>query len=261
MKLLVTCLTNVVISGFGVAAFAQAPPPPPPMKPGTQQPAVQPGQQPAAVPCPQLVVQGPGRSVRDGEQISFAANIGGGDPNVQPVFNWSISSGTIVNGQGTRTIQVDSTGAGNDRQITADLLIGGYSFECRNSATATVPVAAPAKKVDEFGDLPAQDESGKLDSIVNYLNQAPDRIYVIGYAGRNNVRGYASDVLRRMKAYTTGKAPADRVVMIDGGFREQPAYEIWVVPIGAEPPRPSPTIDRKDIVYPKPPPRTPVKKP
>lgn len=244
---------------FAISAVAQTPPPPQPKKdpPTSQQPAV-----PTVIPCPQFKVQGPNRPMRDGEQIGFVANVTGGDPKVQPIYSWSISSGVILGGQGTRNISVDSTGSGADRQIVADILVGGYSVECSNQASATVLIAAPANKVDEFGDLPEKDETGKLDSIVNYLGQSPDRVYLIGYAGRNNVRGYAGEVLRRMKAYIAKSgAVYNRVIAIDGGFRDLPAYEIWIVPNGAIPPRPSPTVDRNDIVYPKPPPRTRVKKP
>lgn len=261
MKKLVISLLPAVLGLCSAAAFAQTPPT---GKPNPPQPTNQPAQTqpatPAVIPCPQIQIQGPNRPMKDGEPLTVAANIGGGDPNVQPIYSWSISSGTITSGQGTRNITVDSTGAGSDRQIIADLIVGGYGFECTNRATVTIPVAAPAKKVDEFGDLPEKDEAGKLNSIVNYLAQAPDRIYIIGYAGRNNVRGYAADVLRRMKAYLTkAGTPYDRVAAIDGGFKEQPNYEIWVVPIGADAPRPTPTVDRKDIVFPKPTP--PAKKP
>lgn len=264
MKKFISGLAPFSLSIFAIATFGQKPPQQPPgqPQPQPQPPQVQPVVQPPVVQCPQIQVQvGNPRILRDGEQVVFAANVGGGDPNVQPIYNWSVSSGAIVSGQGTRNITVDSTGAGNDRQIIADLLMSGYSYECNVRANATVQVAAPAKKVDEFGDLPQQDEEGKLGSIINYLSQGtPDRVYIIGYAGRNNVRGYASDVLRRMKAFIAKAGPADRVVAVDGGFREQPAYEIWVVPIGAESPKATPTIDRKDIVYPKPAPKTPAAK-
>jgi hypothetical protein len=261
-KLLIGVLPAIfALCGSTVTAQAQPgkPPQPPPNQPVTTQPAI-----PAVIPCPQIQLQGPNRTMKDGEQLTFAANIGGGDPNVQPIYSWSVSSGAITSGQGSRNITVDSTGAGNDRQIIADLLIGGYGYECNSRATVTVPVAAPAKKVDEFGDLPEKDEAGKLDSIVNYLAQAPDRVYIIGYAGRNNVRGYAADVLRKMKAYINKAGTGgDRVAAIDGGFKEQPNYEIWVVPIGADSPRPTPTVDRKDIIYPKPTPaaKKPATKP
>ena len=258
-KLAYGLLTALVLT-MSVSMFAQQPPPP--QKPPPPMPVQPPPPVAVAIPCPQFQVQGPNRPMRDGEQVNFAANVGGGDPKVQPIYSWSISTGTIISGQGTRSIVVDSTGAGNEREIIADLLVGGYSYECTNRAASTAKIAAPANKVDEFGDLPEKDEAGKLDSIIKFLAQSPDRVFLVGYAGRTNVRGYASDVLRRMRAYMAKSGVAnDRVVVVDGGFRETPAYEIWVVPIGAENPRSTPTIDRKDIVYPKPPPQTPVKKP
>lgn len=271
MKKYISGLVPIAALFFGVTAFAQAPPPP---KPQQNPPQGQPQQQqqppqPAVIPCPQLNVQVANpRIMRDGERVVFAANLAGGDPRVMPIFSWSVSSGTILNGQGTRNITVDSTGSGNDRQIVADLLIAGYSYECNVRSTATVQVAGLPQKVDEFGDLPEVDEAGKLNSIVNYLAQGtPDRVYIIGYAGRNNVRGYAADVLRRMRAFLQkAAAPMDKVIAMDGGFREQPGYEIWIAPMGSDAPRATPTIDRKDIVYPAPPPRTqpaktPAKKP
>ncbi len=245
------------------SAYAQTPPSqrpqPQPQNPKQDQP--QQPTQPVVIPCPQMNIQPPGRIMKDGEPITFTVNIGGGDPKVQPIYSWSVSAGTIVNGQGTRSISVDSTGAGEYRSIIADLLVGGYGYECNNRVTSTVQVAAPSKKVDEFGDLPAQDEAGKMDSIVNYLQQSPDRVWIIGYAGRNNVRGYAADVLRRMRSYLA-KTPgiAERVSAVDGGFREEPSYEIWVVPVGSDQPRATPTVSRNEIVYPKTPPKTPTTK-
>ncbi len=258
MRKLLTTIFPAILGLCTVTAMAQVPPPPKPPQPVVTQPPV--------APCPQIQVQGPNRPMREGEQVGFAVNISGGDPGVQPIYSWAISSGTIIGGQGTRNIAVDSAGTGVDRQITADLLVGGYAPECTISAKATVAVAGPAKKVDEFGDLIEKDEAGKLDSVITYVNQNPDRVYIIGYAGRSNVRGYASNVLRRMRAYIAKSGvTSDRVAAVDGGFREEPTYEFWIVPVGAEAPRPSPTIERKDIVYPKTPPPAPktppIKKP
>jgi hypothetical protein len=40
---------------------------------------------------------------------------------------------------------------------------------------------------------------------------------------------------------------AARIVTIDGGYREQPTTEFWIVPDGASPPQPSPTIAPSEI--------------
>ena len=37
---------------------------------------------------------------------------------------------------------------------------------------------------------------------------------------------------------------AVRIVSVDGGYRERPAFELWLVPSGAQLPTPTPTIKR-----------------
>ncbi len=192
--------------------------------------------------------------VRDGQIISFGGNIAGGDPKVQPTILWSLSAGAINEGQGTRRITVDTTGAGDtpDREVKADLWVGGYSPECVLQATTTVKVIAPAKKFGEFGELPAETVSFHLKTLAEFMAQSTDNVYIIGYAGRNSERGYTSNALRQLRTELTaaGVSPR-RISAVDGGFHEEPLFDFWMVPAGSQPPRPSPTVDRKDIVYPR----------
>jgi hypothetical protein len=41
----------------------------------------------------------------------------------------------------------------------------------------------------------------------------------------------------------------DRIILIDGGFRENNEAEIWLVPKDALLPRPTPSIDEKDVKF------------
>ncbi len=43
--------------------------------------------------------------------------------------------------------------------------------------------------------------------------------------------------------------PKDRFQLIDGGYDLGYRVEFWVLPIGAEPPKPSPTLERKDVEF------------
>jgi hypothetical protein len=222
---------------------------------------------PASSPCPKIEFQGQApQMVRDGQPLTFGVNIAGGDPDVAPTIVWNVSAGSIKDGQGTRRIEVDSTGAGPDRQIIADVWVGGFAPECSNQATVAVKIVGHAIKIDEFGSLDPEKENERLAEIAAAVSQSSDNVYVVAYSGRSSVRGFAANALRRMKAQLTNVGiPAQRVGNIDGGFREDAAYEVWIVPEGAEPPRPTPTVDRKEIVYASPTPtRTPkmtVKKP
>jgi hypothetical protein len=199
--------------------------------------------------------------VRDGQTITFALNITGGDPRIQPTILWSTSAGIITEGQGTRRITVDSTGAGEtpDREIKADIWVGGYSADCVLQASAAVKVIGSTKKFGEFGDLPAETVTFHLKTLAAFLSKSDDNVYIIGYAGRKSERGFVANALRRMRGELTAEGVSPRRInAVDGGFREEPLFDFWIVPNGAEPPRPAPTIDRKEIVYPK---STPAKKP
>ncbi len=226
------------------------------------------GQQPAenaekkqaehvAATCPKLGVKSATpQFIREGSPVTFAAEIAGGDPNVSPTILWSLSAGMIKADQG-RHIEVDSTGAGSTRNITANLWVGGYAPDCATSASASVRVVPPAALADEFGEIAADKEKERLDNAAFRAAELNDRLSVIVYAGRTSVRGYTYSALKRIgsELVKTGLRP-DRVVTTDGGFREQPAVELWIVPDGAEQPKPTPTVDRREIVYPKPVPKT-----
>lgn len=214
----------------------------------------------AASACPKFELRGVGnRIVREGEQIGMSVAVTGGDGTVSPTFVWSTSAGIIATGQGTRSITIDSTGASIDRQITASLWVSGYPVECPAQFSETVKVAGPARKVDEFAELTADLENDHIKILTDSMYGMNDNVFVIVYAGRNSVRGYANVALKRIKAQIVANGvTSDRIGIIDGGFREEPAFELWIVPVGADMPKATPTIKAKDIIYPK---TMPAKKP
>lgn len=211
-------------------------------------------------PCPQFELRAPQQRIfKDGEQIGFAIVLAGGDPTAVPTIVWSSSAGTIVSGQGTRNARLDTTGAGVERQIRADVWVGGFAAECSLQASATVQIAPPPSKLSEFGELSLDKENEELANLTTAIASGNDNAYVFGYAGRKSPRGYTSAVLKRLKAQLLANGISyERLAFIDGGFREEPAVELWIVPVGADPPRAKPTVNAKEIVFPKP---SPTKKP
>ena len=231
----------------GASAQDTPPPPPPSEKPANED-------SPSVDPCPKIVLKAPKQPVRDGASIRLTANLTGGDKKVTAIFDWSISAGIIRSGQGTPTIEVDTSGAGGDRAIYATLLIGGYSGECSSSENVVIAVAGPARMIDEFGALPEGELGSKIQSMITSV-PADEQVHIIGYAGRKDARGFASSTLRQIRsAAIKAGIPSDRVATIDGGYREESAFEFWVVPPGAEPPSPSPTVNAREIVFAKTPP-------
>lgn len=90
-----------------------------------------------------------------------------------------------------------------------------------------------------------------LDNLsVELQNQPEMRGYIIVYAPSV---GSKSDTARahaaRMKKFLVESRAlkAERIIFVDGGFREKLSYEMWLVPQGAELPVARPTASRKDV--------------
>ena len=215
------------------------------------------GETPAA--CPSVDVSC-ADTARAGDPVTFTANISGMPPNVTPTFNWTVSAGTISSGQGTNTITVDTTGVGG-QSITATVDVGGYDRSCSTSDSCTVSFPAPrapARKIDEYGNIRFNDEKARLDNYAIALQNEPGATgTIICYGGRVGRAGEAQARCDRAKNYLVNERGIDasRISTIDGGFREELTVELWIVPTGAEPPTASPTVDASEVRTTRPRPR------
>ena len=123
---------------------------------------------------------------------------------------------------------------------------------------------SPTQIFDSFGDICCNDEKAHLDSFAVALQAQPDsQGYIVFYGGRRQSypychsrqmlqrRGEAQARAARLKPYLVNSRAIDpaRVIVIDGGYRELWTADLWIVPKGASPPTPSPTVQPKDIRY------------
>ncbi len=122
-----------------------------------------------------------------------------------------------------------------------------YSCFAQTSSTEN---AIADRKFDEYGDLPTDDESAHLDSFAVTIYKNPNlRGYIIGYAEPRMERGY---YLRRIFGVgnylvETRGLGANRLVVIDGGYKEKFTTELWLIPDGVVAPTPSPTMARPQV--------------
>jgi hypothetical protein len=206
---------------------------------------------PIAVACPTVSVSCPDTGTI-GQPVTFTANISGGDANVTPTFNWTVSAGTISSGQGTGSITVDTTGVAGGTTITATVDVGGYDRSCATSASCTTnfPRVAEARKIDEYGNIRFNDEKARLDNFAIELQNDPSaQGQIICYGGRRGRTGEAQRRCDRAKDYlvNTRGISADRVVTVDGGYKEDLTVELWIVPTGATAPQATPTVDPSEV--------------
>jgi hypothetical protein len=78
------------------------------------------------------------------------------------------------------------------------------------------------------------------------------KAHVIVYGGRDTT---AQDELRirrsRINRYLVKDRgiDANRITVVDGGFRERLSIELWIVTLGAEPPETKPTVKEEEVKY------------
>jgi hypothetical protein len=193
--------------------------------------------QPPPPVCPNVTIECPDR-VELNQPLTFRSTVTGGSANVVPVYNWTVSAGRIIDGQGTSTIHVDTTGLAG-QTVTATLSVGGYNLDCTATCSVPFPVPVECRKFDEFPDISRNDEKARLDNYAIELQNDPTATaYVIVYPGQ---RGRSGDVQRhttRIVDYLVNSRGigAQRIVTLAGPARDVLMVELWLCPQGARPP-------------------------
>ena len=199
--------------------------------------------------CPTVTVSCPDSA--EAATLTFTASVSGADPTVKLTFNWTVSAGTITGGQGTSSIIVDTAGF-EGQSFTATVEVGGPPRLCSNTASCSTNIChlPLTRKFDEYGDIPFADEKARLDNFAIELQNDPTaQGYLICYGGRRAYEGEAQRRGKTAKDYLVKERGIEkaRLVVIDGGYREERAVELFVVPSGASPPAASPTVDPKEV--------------
>ncbi len=209
-------------------------------------------------PCPYPVNVSAPTTVADGDTITYSADVDyQGTAGLR--YNWAVTPSTarIVSGADTPTITVDSTGLGNQR-ITAVLTVddGSGDRNCRQAAQATtsvsltLPPPVEPRRFDDFSSVAFDDDKARLDNFAIELQRNPGGVgHVIVYGGRRDRAGHADMLGERTRNYlvNTRGIDAERVQIVNGGYRERAAYELWLVPQGATVPQPKPTVSPDQV--------------
>ena len=91
--------------------------------------------------CPILTVDASTSLTKAGETVTFIANVsGGGASNV--TYNWKVSTGEIIEGQGTPVIKVATTAKMAGKTVKATVEIEGVCDECLKTESAEASIAA-----------------------------------------------------------------------------------------------------------------------
>ncbi|MDQ2975095.1 MAG: hypothetical protein M3R69_06760 [Acidobacteriota bacterium] len=103
---------------------------------------------------------------------------------------------------------------------------------------------------DSYGILPLVEEKLRLDDFVTTLKEDNNRKgYIIAYAGKRARLGEAKQRAEHEKSYlvNVSRFPSGRLYAVDGGYREKPEVEVYVVDGSGCPPTSDPTVDPRDV--------------
>ena len=121
-----------------------------------------------------------------------------------------------------------------------------------------------AQKIDEFGNINCEGYLARMDNtFLSALNDSSSKIYVFVYEGNltkpkydSNGKaigsesalpqmGLAKARISSMKQYLKmKKMPQEKFVFVEAGFLDNVKVELWNVPDGATPPKPTPTLKK-----------------
>ena len=128
------------------------------------------------------------------------------------------------------------------------------------------PFSEEARLFDRFENIYCEDEKARLDNFVNQLRDQQLAIgYIVFYGGLEYGREYgrpgrirlprrneAEARASRLKPYIVNGWPdldPRRIIVVNGGYRKTWQAELWVVPNGAKPPVPTPTLKPEQVKF------------
>jgi len=193
----------------------------------------------AKVACPNVGIACPDQIVA-GKPVTFTSTLNGGKGNVPPIYYWTISAGTIISGQGTSSITVDTTGM-EGRAIEASLAMSGYEEECAARCMIQFPAPIVGRKFDKFPDVSRNDEKARLDNFTIELQNDPSSTgYVIIHPGSRTKADAVRTRSTEISDYLVNSRGFDskRIVTLTGSEREELTIELWIRPQGAPAPTP-----------------------
>lgn len=141
-------------------------------------------------PCPTISITSSPETINSGQTTTFTANVIT-QSNKLLIYNWSVSTGKIIEGQGTSVIEVKTSYEIIGEDVTVAVEIKGLPEHCLN--TATYQTATPVNCIlpmilDEYEKLPFSEEKARLANAAVYLKKQPESsaLFIIGFTEKES---------------------------------------------------------------------------
>lgn len=207
------------------------------------------GGQESPLECPRLEVVGPRGMMVPKEPATFVLQMDHDLPE-RYSYRWNVENGSVTNGQGTRVVEVTTTEYGTN--LRAIVTVSGLPKGCPNTVSEIVGVVQKleGQPVDTYGDLPSNDQRGRLDLFFSELANYPTNkgLVVVSPSKKNDRR----DIMRRVRFVVSHarfrKFDLSRLIFATEfqGIRQT---VLWRVPPGADLPCPDATCQQLNLSH------------
>jgi hypothetical protein len=199
--------------------------------------------------CPLISIEGNSETL-DKSPLEFSADIQRLPPSVNLSYKWIVSAGQISETENGKKIKVDISNV-SEKQLKVKLIVEGLNFECDNQAIHTTRIAEYPFKFREFINHGENLKSGSWDSFAALSKSPSLQAKMFIYSSRSDASQNYQHGLKKVNAIMAfGRFPKEKMSIENGGFRDDLIFEIWLYPKNTEPPKPTPTVDKKFVEIP-----------
>lgn len=202
--------------------------------PGADNPVCNECDEPSCLP---ISVIGPAGVTEIGGTMKFTASPS--PKNFEKLsYKWTISAGTIIEGQGKPWITVQTTHEMSGETVTAKVEVIGLSESCSRTAEETALVARGIDTFpsDEFEKLHPKLEKERLDVFLTVLsNEKDDKGFIVLNFTKGTTEAKLRRRIRRIEdhIFLFRKFPKARMVLLTRNSKNESTV-LWQVPPGAD---------------------------
>ncbi|NOT52426.1 MAG: hypothetical protein HOP10_14240 [Chitinophagaceae bacterium] len=192
--------------------------------------------------CPGISVEPSSYEIPAGDTLTIVAVTKNTPASV--TYNWTISNGTIISGQGTAMIKVNTAGLPEGAFITATLELGGIPKSCTNTASASSEVIPAAQLVTSGRFTEGQELKNAVQQFIAATAfKDPENAglcFIYLYPGAKTTEA-SMKIFRQaiISAFEYNKILPHQYSIAEGGSKKLNHYEMYLVSERGGTPKPS----------------------
>ena len=191
--------------------------------------------------CPGISVESYSYEIAAGDTLVFIA--GTKDAEVHVTYNWAINAGTIISGQGTAKIMVNTEGLGG-MFVTATVQLKGLPAKCVSTASSSVEVIPAAQLVVSGTFTNGQELKNAVQKFITATSFKDSTLTGTGFIYLYKGATTSEPALQIFKnaiisAFDYNKVLPYQYKIVDGGNRKLAFYEMYLLQPRGKEPKPS----------------------